>query len=484
MRARGRPATGQVRRYRRGDGTTTFSLRVRAYGERFTVPLGSELDGWSEARADIELANVYAQIRAGIWEPPRARTGDDQPEPTFHEYASLWLRGRVAEGIADNTRKDLLWQLSNHLLPFFGRYLVSEITVELVEEFKEGKLAERERVAAAAAAGAILRTANGRPRRSLSNTSINKFLVVLARILNAAMRRGWITMNPAAGVDRLRVRRSKGAILEADELESLIVAAGHNDRRRPNSAERRRRVRALRDERRLAWREIAAQLGIASSTAVFLYRQSEPDNVEDGRRALVATLGCGGLRATEVADLNIADVDLVHGKLRIRDAKTEAGVRDVDMTPRLLDELTRYLATRGDARPGDPAFPTRTGARRDKDNIRQRVVAPALRKANGERAAAGLPPIAVNVTPHTLRRTYISLMLAAGADVPYVQAQVGHADAKVTLEIYALVLKRRNRTQFAEAFEGLMRDSVPSSGAAKMPTDGEPATPNRPLVAA
>jgi hypothetical protein len=75
-------------------------------------------------------------------------------------------------------------------------------------------------------------------------------------------------------------------------------------------------------------------------------------------------------------------------------------------------------------------------------------------------------------------------MLAGGADVPYVQAQVGHADAKVTLEIYALVIKRRNRTQFAEAFDGLMRDSVPSSGPAKMPTGGEPATPDRPLVAA
>src|SRR5690242_21903373 len=104
------------------------------------------------------------------------------------------------------------------------------MTVELVEEFKEVRLAERERVAAATAAGKILRTADGRPRRPLSNTSINKFLVVLARILNAAMRRGWITMNPAAGVDRLRVRRSKGAILEADELESLILARSEERR--------------------------------------------------------------------------------------------------------------------------------------------------------------------------------------------------------------------------------------------------------------
>jgi hypothetical protein len=46
------------------------------------------------------------------------------------------------------------------------------------------------------------------------------------------------------------------------------------------------------------------------------------------------------------------------------------------------------------------------------------------------------------------------------------------------------VLKRRNRTQFAEAFDGLMRDSVPSSGPAEMPTDGEPATADRPLAAA
>jgi hypothetical protein len=71
---------------------------------------------------------------------------------------------------------------------------------------------------------------------------------------------------------------------------------------------------------------------------------------------------------------------------------------------------------------------------------------------------------------NTLRRTYISLMLAAGAEVPYVQAQVGHADPSVTLEICALVLKRRNRRRFAEAFDALMRDAIPSMQAAKVQT--------------
>jgi hypothetical protein len=84
------------------------------------VPLGNERDGWSEPRAEIELANLLAQIEAGIWYPPPRRGDAPETPPTFHEYASMWLRRRVAEGIAENTRKDLLWQPSNHLLPFFG----------------------------------------------------------------------------------------------------------------------------------------------------------------------------------------------------------------------------------------------------------------------------------------------------------------------------------------------------------------------------
>ena len=61
-------------------------------------------------------------------------------------------------------------------------------------------------------------------------------------------------------------------------------------------------------------------------------------------------------------------------------------------------------------------------------------------------------------------------MLAAGAEVPYVQAQVGHSDAKVTLEIYAIVLKRRERRQFAAAFDALMQDAIPSMQRARMLT--------------
>ena len=83
MGQRGRPATGQIRRHPRADGLTTFSLRVRAYGERYTIRLGTELDGWTDARAEIELANVCAQIRAGTWTPPRKSHGDARGRRPF-----------------------------------------------------------------------------------------------------------------------------------------------------------------------------------------------------------------------------------------------------------------------------------------------------------------------------------------------------------------------------------------------------------------
>jgi integrase len=473
MSNRGRPATGQIRPYMRRDGLVTYSLRVRVNGERYTIRLGTEAQGWSRPRAELELENIQAEIRAGIWTPPRP-PGAKSADPTLHEFASLWLKRRIADGIAEKTKQDDLWQLGTHILPFLGAYPLKHITPEIVEAFKEHKLDERARIAAARESGQMLHDDRGRPRRMLSNGSINKLLISLNAILDNAVRRGLIDTNPATTVDRLRTARSKGDILEADELESLIEGAGDLTGRAGSTdiAARFDAVRELRDGQRLSWAAIAKTMGIAESTAIYRYqRAAQPARTgvaDPGRRALVATLGCAGLRVSEAAELDLGDIDLAHRKIRVKDAKTEAGVRSVDVTDRLTHELRAYLATRaGDPRAA-PAFPTRSGNRRDKDNIRQRVLAPALRRAQELRERRGLPSIGVHVTPHTLRRTYISLMLSAGADIPYVQAQVGHRDPKLTLSIYALVIQRRDRRQFGDAFDRLMRDAIPSMQHANM----------------
>ena len=170
----------------------------------------------------------------------------------------------------------------------------------------------------------------------------------------------------------------------------------------------------------------------------------------------MATLGLAGPRVTELCLLDNVDVDLAKARFYVGDAKTEAGVRSVDIHPRLLDELTSYRAYRGFAEPGAPAFPTRAGTRRNKDSVRQNVIEPALALANKARAERGDAPIRAHVTPHTFRRTYITYAIAAGFDIPYVQAQVGHADPKLTLAVYAQVMRRPDRDELRWEIRSLL----------------------------
>jgi integrase len=117
------------------------------------------------------------------------------------------------------------------------------------------------------------------------------------------------------------------------------------------------------------------------------------------------------------------DVDLAKARIHVDDSKTEAGVRKVDIHPRLLDELASFGASRSAGPMDAPAFPTLAGTPRNKDSVRQKVIEPAVARANEKRSRRGEPPIRAHVTPHTFRRTYITYAIAAGFDIPYVQAQ-------------------------------------------------------------
>ncbi len=125
---------------------------------------------------------------------------------------------------------------------------------------------------------------------------------------------------------------------------------------------------------------------------------------------------------------------------------------------------TAYAATNAalnrEIRPLEPVFPTRTGARRDRHNLLQRVVKPAVKRVNEKRAERRSGPLQP-ITSHIFRRTYISLLFAAGAEPPYVMSQVGHEDAKTTLNIYAQVVRHRDRTGVGAAFDRLLTDSNP-----------------------
>ena len=128
------------------------------------------------------------------------------------------------------------------------------------------------------------------------------------------------------------------------------------------------------------------------------------------------------------------------------DAKTEAGVREVEITLYLRDELLEYVMDRR-ARglphePSDHFFGTSTGRRRDPDRFRDRILARALERANANREQNGLPPLP-QITPHSLRRTWATFAAMIGRDPKWIAAQIGHVSPAFTFTVYQQVATRR-----------------------------------------
>lgn len=140
------------------------------------------------------------------------------------------------------------------------------------------------------------------------------------------------------------------------------------------------------------------------------------------------------------------DVDLATGRLKVADSKTAAGLRTVDLTPMLLDELKAAKAKASASEPDDLAFPTRVGTMRDRNNVRTRVLAPAIEKANKNLAKVGRSPLQDGISNHTLRRTFCALLYEAGASPAYAMQQMGHASAALALEIYSKVMTLKRDT--------------------------------------
>jgi integrase len=414
-------ARGEIRVHERArDGKLTFSIRFRINGERQSITLGTDADGWTYRKAERKLDDVLAQVRAGVWEPEAPPEKVSFGQMTFQEFASRWWAARRCE-LRPNTQLDYEWRLRKHLLPFFADYAVSEIDVALVDCYREDKVIERERIKAAAAAGQPLRDRRGQLRKAMGNESINKTLVLLADILDTAVERGALPSNPARGKRRrLRAPRPQRRVLEPDELNELLAVAGEMDR-------------DLRLDRRI------------------------------GRRPMIAVMGKAGFRVSELCQLRWRAVDVHHERLVIEQAKTEAGKREVELTLDVIEELLAWRAARGDVHMDEFVFATANGRPRDKDNVRT-ILGRVVKRANEERERREVIPLPP-VVPHTLRRTYISLMLEAGAPLHYVMNQVGHDDSKTTLEIYAQVQKRLSRRHVKRAFEELLADTKISPGA-------------------
>jgi hypothetical protein len=72
----GRAATGQVVVDPRRR-SPTFAVRFRANGKRQYLTLGTAAEGWTEAKAQLELQNIVADVRRGT------QPSTSSPRPGF-----------------------------------------------------------------------------------------------------------------------------------------------------------------------------------------------------------------------------------------------------------------------------------------------------------------------------------------------------------------------------------------------------------------
>jgi integrase len=217
----------------------------------------------------------------------------------------------------------------------------------------------------------------------LSARRARKAHAVLSQVLASAVEGGRLTRNVAAGIKLPKVQRTEMHFLDAEQVEALAEV------------------------------------------------------IDPRYGTLIRFASYSGLRPSELTALRVGRLDLLRGTARVVEAAPEvdgrlhwSGVktheaRTVRLPRSVADELGGYLA----GRPRDPedlVFPAPLGGPLRPHTWIKSFFKPAVR-------AAGLPE---DLRLYDLRHTCASLLIAQGASVKAVQAQLGHATASITLDTY------------------------------------------------
>jgi len=151
-----------------------------------------------------------------------------------------------------------------------------------------------------------------------------------------------------------------------------------------------------------------------------------PAGIRDG--ALVALLYVGGLRRAEVVALDVGDHDGDTGGLVVRGKGNKE--RSAFINGGAADAMADWLVMRGEDS-GALFLPINKGGRiiRERRGEPARLTSQAIYNMLKKRALqAGVK----SFSPHDLRRTCISDLLDAGADLAMAQAVAGHASPETT----------------------------------------------------
>jgi integrase/recombinase XerC len=151
------------------------------------------------------------------------------------------------------------------------------------------------------------------------------------------------------------------------------------------------------------------------------------------------------MRAGELVKMNTADIDFAQAIARVvgkgdKERVVLLGSKAKDRVLAYLENGRKNLLVRGDPSTAEPAlFLNRFGRRLSDRGVRKLFD-----------KYCGLASLSLKITPHVLRHTFATHLLANGADLRFVQELLGHSSITTT-QIYTHVTPERMKEVYEKA---------------------------------
>jgi integrase/recombinase XerC len=179
-------------------------------------------------------------------------------------------------------------------------------------------------------------------------------------------------------------------------------------------------------------------------------------------KAMLEVLYSSGIRVSELVELEMADIDLQEGVLRVRgkgrkDRLTPIGSQAIKAIQRYFDLRTQ------DQRSQNAGHTGRVFLNKHGEPLSTRSV---RRKLDKYLVSAGLDP---GISPHTLRHSFATHLLNNGADLRSVQELLGHQSLSTT-QVYTHLTTSRMKEVYDQAHPRAASSTIPHPAANQQQT--------------
>ena len=148
--------------------------------------------------------------------------------------------------------------------------------------------------------------------------------------------------------------------------------------------------------------------------------------------AVMELLFSTGLRVSELCHLDMSDVDLIEGTVKIYGKGAKERIVQIG-TPAVLNVLSEYQRCFG-IQVTEPFFVNRDGKRLSEQSVRS-ILNKYANRINSN----------LHITPHMFRHSFATLLLEEDVDIRYIQQLLGHSSITTT-QIYTHVALAKQRT--------------------------------------